>query len=101
MRNRFTQKAKTTNTMTEAQDLAIAVELFLIDAPQVVPMEFQDWTAAKERHRIAFRREFDAHSMGMSDQDLDAEAVRAKVAADRLERHAWRAWERALEAQAA
>lgn len=87
--------------MNDIEDLAVAVELFLIDAPQVIPMEFQEWTAAKERHRIAFRRAVDAHSVGMSDEELDAEAVRSKVAADCLERRAWKAWEEALAAEAA
>lgn len=86
--------------MNEPADLSLAVELFLIDAPQAIPMEFQEWTAAKERHRIAFRRAVDAQSMGMADDALDTEAVRSKVAADRLERRAWQAWELAPAAQA-
>ena len=79
----------------------MAVEWFLIDAPHLVPSEFRAWTEAKERHYAIFRQAVDAQASGKPDEALEAAGVAAKVEADRLERIAWDAWQRALDRKAA
>jgi hypothetical protein len=68
----------------------MTVDWFLIDAPHVVPAEFQAWEVAKAHHRAVFLRCIDAQ--GSKQTALDAEGQAAKIEADRLEQIARDAW---------
>lgn len=70
----------------------MTVDWFLIDAPHVVPREFEAWEAAKEHHRAVFRRCLAAPAGGADQAALDAEGQAAKIEADRLEQIAREAW---------
>ena len=71
----------------------MTVDWFLIDAPHVVPEEFQAWDAAVKRHHSVFLRCCEAPEGSDEQVALDAEGVRLKAEADRLERIARSAWE--------
>lgn len=70
----------------------MTVDWFLIDAPHVVPCEFEAWEAAKERHRAVFLRCIDAQDGSAEQAALEAEGQAAKVEADRLEQIARETW---------
>lgn len=70
----------------------MAADWFLIDAPHVVPREFEAWQAAKMRHRAVFQRFLDAQDGSAEQAALDAEGGAAKSEADRFERIAREAW---------
>lgn len=74
----------------------MAVEFFLIDAPHIVPAEFEAWQAAKQRHRDLFLQVLALDEKGASFRALEAAAIEAAAEADRLEQAARRAWSRAL-----
>ncbi|ABM33251.1 hypothetical protein QRO08_11435 [Paracidovorax citrulli] len=68
----------------------MAVDYFLIDAPESVPDEFNAWVVAKNRHFSLFDEYMSAGSDRRS--EISVIACAAKVEADRLEGIARRAW---------
>ena len=59
----------------------MTVDWFLVDAPHVVPQEFQAWETAKERHRSVFFRCCDANE-GTSERvalQVEGEALKIEV----------------------
>lgn len=72
----------------------MTVDWFLVDAPHVVPQEFQAWEAAKERHLAVFLRCCDAPAGSVEQAALDAEGRAIKIEVDNLEKVARAAWEK-------
>ncbi|WP_375576585.1 hypothetical protein [Paracidovorax oryzae] len=68
----------------------MAVDYFLIDAPESVPDEFNAWMVAKKRHFSLF----DEYMSASSDRrgEMSVMAAAANVEADRLEGIARDAW---------
>nr|WP_317623820.1 hypothetical protein [Acidovorax sp. SUPP3334]BDH38330.1 hypothetical protein AVHM3334_23025 [Acidovorax sp. SUPP3334] len=63
----------------------MAVEYFLIDAPHVVPVQYQAWEAAKERHFALFQRVLSLSAREGGHADLEGAAQDAADEAARLE----------------
>ena len=76
----------------------MSVDWFLMDAPHVVPHEFQAWETARKRHNAIAFRCCDAVTGSAEQAALDAEGQAAKIEVDRLEQIARETWIRKRQA---
>lgn len=70
----------------------MTVDWFLVDAPGVVPDEFEAWRSAMARHHKVVLRCLDT-KVGSAERDqLNAEGLALRLEVDQLERRAREAW---------